>query len=217
MANTKISALTAGAPAVGTDLLPIARGGANDSLKVSDLVAISSAAGLGGCFIGWDSIPNTGFASGTQAITAANIVDAWQFVQRYPQTITRLAIRVATTFGVSSHVGVALYDSTGARVATTGALDGTNVSATQVVTIASVTLSPGIYYVGVSSDGATTGRLLSLAPASSVASLTQFSNTARGNRVVTGASASAGGVPPATLGVLSAQSTTVPPVLWVEP
>jgi hypothetical protein len=39
MANTKISALTAGAPAVSTDLLPIDRSGANYSLQVSDVLA----------------------------------------------------------------------------------------------------------------------------------------------------------------------------------
>lgn len=37
MANTKISALSAGAPALATDLLPIDRSGANFSLKVSDI------------------------------------------------------------------------------------------------------------------------------------------------------------------------------------
>ena len=39
MANTKISALPAGAPAQSTDLLPIARAGANASLQVSDVLA----------------------------------------------------------------------------------------------------------------------------------------------------------------------------------
>jgi hypothetical protein len=39
VANEKISQLTAGAPAQGTDLLPIARSGANYSLKVSDILA----------------------------------------------------------------------------------------------------------------------------------------------------------------------------------
>lgn len=39
MANTKISALTAGAPAQSTDLLPIDRAGANYSLQVSDIGA----------------------------------------------------------------------------------------------------------------------------------------------------------------------------------
>ena len=43
MANTKISALTAGAPALASDLLPIDRSGANYSLQVSDVLgAISS-------------------------------------------------------------------------------------------------------------------------------------------------------------------------------
>jgi hypothetical protein len=39
MANTKISALTAGAPALASDLLPIDRSGANYSLQVSDILA----------------------------------------------------------------------------------------------------------------------------------------------------------------------------------
>jgi hypothetical protein len=39
MANTKISALTAGAPALASDLLPIDRSGANYSLMVSDVGA----------------------------------------------------------------------------------------------------------------------------------------------------------------------------------
>lgn len=42
MANTKISALTAGAPAVGsTDLIPIARSGANVSLLVGDIITLA--------------------------------------------------------------------------------------------------------------------------------------------------------------------------------
>ena len=45
MANTKISALTAGAPAVSTDLIPIDRAGANYSLQVSDMqTALNGAA-----------------------------------------------------------------------------------------------------------------------------------------------------------------------------
>jgi len=43
MANTKISALPAGAPAQSTDLLPIDRAGANYSLQVSDILASLSA------------------------------------------------------------------------------------------------------------------------------------------------------------------------------
>jgi hypothetical protein len=47
MANTKISGLTAGAPAQSGDLLPIARAGANFSLQVSDvLTAAATVAGL---------------------------------------------------------------------------------------------------------------------------------------------------------------------------
>lgn len=72
MANTKISALPVGAPAVTTDLLPIARSGSNESLQVSDILnalsngAVSLAAPIGlanggtGCvwpYQGWFSIP----------------------------------------------------------------------------------------------------------------------------------------------------------------
>jgi hypothetical protein len=47
MANTKISGLTAGAPAQSGDLLPIARAGSNFSLQVSDvLTAAATVAGL---------------------------------------------------------------------------------------------------------------------------------------------------------------------------
>jgi hypothetical protein len=46
MSNLKISQLSAGAPAVGTDLLPIARSGANYSLKISDITTASVPSGL---------------------------------------------------------------------------------------------------------------------------------------------------------------------------
>jgi hypothetical protein len=46
MANTKISQLAAGAPALGTDLLPIDRSGANFSLKVSDILASPALTGF---------------------------------------------------------------------------------------------------------------------------------------------------------------------------
>jgi hypothetical protein len=46
MSNLKISQLSAGAPAQSTDLLPIARSGANYSLKVSDLTTASVPSGL---------------------------------------------------------------------------------------------------------------------------------------------------------------------------
>jgi hypothetical protein len=210
--NAQITNSTIDLTAKVTGVLPAANGG----------VAVSNAAGLGGMFVGFDGIWGV-YNNSVGVCTAANIVDAFQFVQKYTQTFTRMAIRVTTTFGASSHIGVALYDSSGNRItnATTGALDGTLVSgATQVVTVSAVTLNPGIYYVGISTDGsgATTGRVYGALFAVANSAVTQFTNTARGNRFVTGASASSGGVPPATLGALSSNTTTLGvPLLWVEP
>jgi len=186
---------------------------------VSSGGAVSSVAGLGGEFVGLDM----GWGAvqfGGSPCTAANIVNGFQFVQRYTQTFTRMAIRVTTTFGTSSHIGVALYNSAGTQIpnATTGALDGTAIGAPQVVTVPSVTLTPGIYYVGISTDGATSGAMVTILLSVSNSTITEFTNTARGTRIFTGSSASVGGVPPATLGTLSSQTTAgVIPLLWIEP
>lgn len=42
MADTKISALTPGAPAVGTDIMPVDRAGTNVSLTAADIVALAA-------------------------------------------------------------------------------------------------------------------------------------------------------------------------------
>ena len=46
MADTKISALTDGAPAVGTDILVVARAGANRRLTIADVLGIGTLDGL---------------------------------------------------------------------------------------------------------------------------------------------------------------------------
>lgn len=48
MADTKISALTAGNPALGTDILPVARSGTNVRVTAASIAALASAATLAG-------------------------------------------------------------------------------------------------------------------------------------------------------------------------
>jgi hypothetical protein len=179
--------------------------------------AVSSVAGIGGSFPGLDWGVGA-LTNSAQVTSASNIVDAFQFIQKYTQSIGHISIRVTTTFGASSHIGVGIYSSSGILLASTGALDGTNVSTTQMATLATaVVLTPGIYWLGVSSDGATTGRAYAYQFTLSIAAVTQFINNANGNRLVTGSSASVGGVPPSTLGTLSANSTTSPILAFMEP
>lgn len=77
MANTKISALTPGAPAVGsTDLIPIARSGSNFSLLVNDILALATP---------WSAITaaaaNLTLANGANTTTfqqTSNVAWLWQ-------------------------------------------------------------------------------------------------------------------------------------------
>jgi hypothetical protein len=55
MANTKISALTAGDPAVASDLLPIDRSGSNFSLMASSVAALAPSVMLAS--VGWMTLP----------------------------------------------------------------------------------------------------------------------------------------------------------------
>lgn len=192
-----------------TGVLPPANGG----------VANSSTVGIGGFLAGWDSIPNSGLEAGAhQVCTAANVVDAYQFTLQKIQVVGHITIRMVTTFGVGSNIGVAIYDSAKNRIITTGAQNGT-AAATFRIAVGPVTMNPGVYWIGISTDGGspTTGRVYNLLINPSVGGLAIFFNNADGNRIVTGNTASVGGVPPATLGTLSAQSTTYPPAVFLEP
>ena len=67
MADTKISALTAGAPAQTTDLIPIARAGANYSLLVSDLWTSPALTGN----------PTIAAGTATTAVSPLAITQTW--------------------------------------------------------------------------------------------------------------------------------------------
>lgn len=179
-------------------------------------VAQDTTVGVGGFVPGQSEIPNFGWNANNQVITAANKVDAFQFALNRTLQVGHITIRINTTFGAASHVGVGIYSASGNLLVSTGAQDGTNVSGVIRIAVGPVTLAPGIYWVGISSDGATTGRLVSFGVQTSLATWTQFVNNAGGNRFVTGGTASSGGVPPATLGTLTPQSSSSPIVIFCE-
>ena len=86
MANEKISQLIAGAPAVATDLLPIARSGSNYSLQVSDVLAGNAATASN--LSGTPALPN-GTTATTQSLgdSSTKLATTAYVATTYPRVV----------------------------------------------------------------------------------------------------------------------------------
>ena len=219
MADTKISALTDGAPAQSGDIFPVDRAGANFRLTAANIITLGvtlNAAGAGGLLV-----PPL-FGTYTQGIStlfgATNEMDGIRFVSPITITCTHLTYIPTVSAGAGTHIGFAIYNSAGSsRLMTTGALDGT-LTGKQTVTVASFTLNAGTPYIFAwTSDAATVGTWSAGAWATIGSAFANLINGIVAN-FVKGANASVAGAPPASLGALTAITTgSGIPVAWIEP
>src|SRR5258708_5623033 len=120
MPNLKISQLTNGNPAQNTDLIPIARAGANFSVTPASIAALATApaiTGTGGGFFGpgltdinslfgVSSLNSVG--SGQAAgVLAANVVVVYNFDLKVQYTISKVtAINLGSNGGVTATFGI---------------------------------------------------------------------------------------------------------------
>lgn len=124
MANEKISQLASGSPAEASDLIPIARGGANYSLKVSDIARQTEAARIqytvtstdvdNGYFIApvtWDTaFPDTDY---TIAISIAYISGSGFYSKLEIQNKTAAGLNFAVVGAETVTVAAVVYTVTG--------------------------------------------------------------------------------------------------------
>jgi hypothetical protein len=160
MANTKISALTPGAPALATDLFPIDRSGANFSLKTSDILALTTSAAdptnepgffptqFGTATSGLGSV-----ASGQTTLqTGGSALVAIRVVLPFPITVSRATMTVSAGLA-SQHFGVAIYNIAGTTKLIEWDFDGSSAT-TQTLNTTAVLLPAGEYWFAWASTSA---------------------------------------------------------------
>lgn len=207
MPDLKISQLTAGNPALTGDLLPIDRSGANFAVTAGSIAALASGspafntAGQGGFWgPGLDEsvIYGAGMSSGPASVSG-NQVTAIQFELLYSITIRHISCNV--TAGSSSQtVNFGIYDVNGNKLVeasfSTTATGHKNVSVTPTV------LTPGIYYFAQSSSTSS----ISVTAFNIASVIVVDLMNVNGVKIGQSPNPTSGGVMPATLGVLVADS-----------
>jgi len=165
-----------------------------------------STAGQGG-FVGAGFPFPSAFYNNTtltaQALSgSANIITAVQFQLLASYTIRKISLRVGTGVA-SSSVNIGIYDSSGNRLIDSGAIATTASGTNQSVTLGTpVTLAPGTYYFAQSATGSTNTVLAFGLALNGSANLLNLNSV----RVGQAANATSGGVMPATLGTITADS-----------
>ena len=129
MSNTKISALTNGNPALGTDVIPIDRAGANFSITPASIAAIPiNAQGLGGFFSNGKLNYHGGEISGNPAtvafVTAVNQVQAEQFSLPAAFKLSRASTPVEVTTGLAALTLTSVATASAGSTVYTGTITG---------------------------------------------------------------------------------------------
>jgi len=166
-------------------------------------------------------VPNIigGYTQGVSTLVeATNEMECMRFIA--PANLsaaTHFTYMPTTSAGAATHTGFAIYNSAGStRVATTGALDGT-LTGQQILTITSFSLVQGTSYLFCWTSDAGTPATWATGAYTTVGSVYANLFNANTKNLVKGANASAAGVPPATLGALTAITAVNIPVAFIEP
>ena len=135
--------------------------------------------------------------------STANQVNVYQFQLLASYTISKVSVRVVTGVAAST-MNFGVYSAAGAKLLDSGAISTATSSSNQSVTLGTpVTLPPGVYYYAQSCTS-TASTVLSL-PLGIPASTPNLMNL-NAVRVGQAANVTAGGVLPATLGTISADT-----------
>lgn len=153
-------------------------------------------------------------------VLTTNEVDCYRWMAPNSITATRFTYQPTISAGAASHVGFAIYNSTGTtRIATTGALDGTLTGA-QTATSSSFTLNAGTDYLMCWTNDAATSTTWSIEGNEATgAFISNFTNPSGGIvSLLKGTTASAAGVPPASLSTLISRTTgNGNPYIFISP
>lgn len=137
----------------------------------------------------------------------------WQFVLPFRAVVRQITSEVTTGGGGGKKYGVGLFDANGNLLLETGALDA-NVVAINTTAITAVTLEPGIYWQGQTTDSVTT-QLRELSRGTSEVALMNDS----GVIITDGTTGNAGvaGILPATMGALATNAVRQPAAVLFLP
>ena len=172
-------------------------------------IAIVDTAGAGGFWTPGVFIPED--ATGSQPISgAANGVRASQFILPFRATVGKVTIQI-NTLEAGKVAAVGIYDSSGAKLIDSGTFDVGSTGFKQN-SFTAVTLQPGVYYWVQSCDG-TVAAITTVITALGSAANT-FVNQGSASRRANVGNAMAGGVLPATLGVLTDGGFNSPIGYW---
>lgn len=198
MADTKISSLASSAAQL-TDLLPVARAGANYGVTVASILA--ALAYPAHSFIFGSKDVSLSYATvGGASRGNANEVGVARLILKESITITSVSVFVVTASGTGNDfVGIYSFDGN-TKIVDSGPLDGH--SASQVIrslSFPAITIPPGSYWFVWGSDQASAGSLYGKAAAVAYNALANGISTSFGRA----ANPIAGGVLPATLGTIT--------------
>lgn len=147
--------------------------------------------------------------------TTANVLVVNQFVLQSSWTLSKVSYIFTTTSGAGSGVNFGIYNAAGVKVIDSGQFDGTS-AAVQTLTFTPVTLLPGTYYFACSATDSTM-RGVMMQTSNPTALLGTLCTSAP--YIASAANPTSAGVMPATLGALTAITTSaywegIPLCIW---
>lgn len=216
MSNLKISQLTPGNPALGGDLLPIDRSGANFSVSAASLAALGTSsfaqAGVGGFWAAGKDMQilfGESFTSGPIVCTLSGFqIIVWQFTTSAKWTISTASLFVTSGSGGGSSAAIGIYDSNLNLVLDSGVftIAPSESQTAHKNTISPVTFGPGtFYFAAVSSTQNNSYAMINLG--ASIQLVTMMNNSGSPLKVAFSSVVWGGGALPSNLGTLS--TTTV--------
>jgi hypothetical protein len=168
--------------------------------------ATFATSGQGGFFgAGWlNPLPyytNTGTITSTIISSTINQITVFYFMLLYNITISKVTVR-CTLGEASAHANFGIYSTAGTKLLDSGAFDFSASNTTRTATITPVSFTPGVYFFAQSADNTST-TTPGLQPFS-VATINMINLNAA--RIGQSANSTSGGVMPATLGTITADS-----------
>jgi hypothetical protein len=188
-----------------------------NGVDVGCLATATSTTSAGWIFPAFPTDPS---APTSTIASVQNQMECLRFVAPFTMPgYTHLVLQNNASAGVGTHVGFAIYDTTGAtRIMTSGAQDGTLGVAFRNMAVSAFTLNVGTPYIMCwTTDSSTPASWQVVGELFLTASIANLMNQNVANKLK-GANASVAGAPPTSLGALSSSTggNTVP-YIFIEP